>query len=377
MLKFSDIMTMLHGNGRTSSVDFIRTAALIGICIVNLPYLALPIEKTFVQPDGLCNQIATVLLRTLFEAKFFLIFSFLFGWGFAVQMHSAARAGASFSSRYFRRLAGLALFGCLHAIFVFTGDILLLYAFLGLFLWPLRNVVPDRLLKLSLWMILLSFVSLAVLGLLLGSGLSLPSANALSGGFVDATLARLTAWMPTFAFLMLFQGPLAFAAFLCGLAAAKSDFFSSGSRGRSRLARAFPWLLGVGLVGNLLMALAPPEDEILAFFSLLGTSVAAPVLSAAWLHVLLVAGDRIHLPEILIRSGQNSLTAYILQGVLAGFVFGGYGLGLFDRLGQAALLVAAPLIALCAMLLAGLIARSSGRAPFEAFLRRITYGTTT
>ena len=225
-------------------------------------------------------------------------------------------------------------------------------------------------------MIPLSFVSLAALGALLGSVRNLPPAGVLAGGFVDATRARLTDWMPTFAFLVLFQGPLAFAAFLCGLAAARSDFFGADSRGRARLARAFPWLLGLGLGGNLLLALAPPEDEVLALFALVDTAVAAPVLSAAWLHVLLMAGDRIRLSEILIRSGQNSLNAYILQGVLAGFVFGGYGLGLFDRLGQAALLVVAPLIAICAMLLAGLLAKPTGRAPFEALLRRITYGST-
>jgi uncharacterized protein len=369
-------MPNAKSNDRTTSVDFIRTAALIGICIVNLPYLGLPIENTFAVPALPADQIATILVQTLFEAKFFLLFSFLFGWGFAIQMQSAARAEASFSARYFRRLAGLALFGCLHAIFVFSGDILLLYAVLGLFLWPLRDATPDRLMRLALWMIPLSLVTLATLGLLVGTGLILPSANALGGGFIEATKARLTDWMPTFGFLVLFQAPLAFGAFLCGLAAAKSGFFAAGSQGRADLARAFPWLLGFGLAGNLVLALAPPDHDILSLLALMGTAVAAPVLAAAWLHLLLIAGDRVRLPEILIRSGQNSLSAYLLQGILAGFVFGAYGLDLFDHLGQAMLLVTAPVIALTAMLLAGLLARPTGRAPFEALLRRLTYGMT-
>lgn len=367
-------MPAARNHDRNQTVDLIRTAALIGICVVNLPYLGLTIEESFSRPEALPDQIAAFLVQTLFEAKFFLLFSFLFGWGFAIQMQSAAKAEASFPARYFRRLAGLAVFGCLHAIFVLSGDILLLYAVLGLFLWPLRRTEPRRLIRLALLMLPLSLASLAAVGLLMDMGTLQPAANTLGGGFVEATRVRLADWLPTLGFLLLFQGPLAFAAFLCGLAAARSGFFDPESAGRTWLARAFPWLFGLGLILNAAAALASTTDGLLAFAALISVAFSAPMLAAAWLQLLLLAGDRIRLPNFLVRAGQNSLSAYILQGLIAGFVFGSYGLGCFGLLGQAALLALAPVIALTAMTVVSVLAEPTGRAPFETILRGVTYG---
>lgn len=93
-------------------------AALIGICIVNVPFMALPLEAFFTPPTMLPDRIATFLVESFLQLKFFLLFSFIFGWGMAIQARSAQSKGQDFKPRYFRRMAGLALFGVLHAIFV-------------------------------------------------------------------------------------------------------------------------------------------------------------------------------------------------------------------------------------------------------------------
>ena len=108
---------------RNSTVDTLRTAALIGICVVNLPFMGLPQGAVLTAPDGLWNQAAALFTGIFFEAKFFMLFSFLFGWGIEIQQRSAERAGASAGRRYGRRLVMLALFGIAHAIFVFSGDL--------------------------------------------------------------------------------------------------------------------------------------------------------------------------------------------------------------------------------------------------------------
>ncbi|MBL9047021.1 MAG: hypothetical protein JNK34_06875, partial [Tabrizicola sp.] len=100
---------------RNTSVDLIRAASLIGICVVNLTFLGLPADTLLQTPSALADRLAADLVQALFEGKFFLLFSFLFGWGIEVQLQSAGRAGADFVPRYLRRLAGLALIGCLHA----------------------------------------------------------------------------------------------------------------------------------------------------------------------------------------------------------------------------------------------------------------------
>ena len=66
---------------RTSSVDVLRGFALLGIGIVNLPHLALPMAAALASPEGTLDLIAKGIVGLLFEGKFFVLFSFLFGWG--------------------------------------------------------------------------------------------------------------------------------------------------------------------------------------------------------------------------------------------------------------------------------------------------------
>ncbi|KRA07185.1 hypothetical protein ASD70_13885 [Pseudomonas sp. Root569] len=367
-------MTTMNKPLRNTSVDLIRTAALIGICVVNLPFLALPPAQAIGIPDAHGDRVAAFLIEFLFQGKFFLIFSFIFGWGVHIQIQSAARAGVQFKGRYFRRLIGLAIFGCLHAVLVFPGDILLLYAFLGCLLWPFRNCAPRTLIRTAMSMVGLELITLVVLAVLLSIYPTTPVNHALDYNFVGSTLTRISEWPGTFGFLILFQGPLAFGAILLGLAAAKAGFFEPGSRGQKQLTRITPLLLLQAVLTNLAFALAPKEGDLVELMGLLSFAVGAPLMSAVYINVLLRYSTWINLPDVLIAAGRNSLTAYVLQGLIAGVVFGGYGLGFFGELGNLALIPLAVGIALISMTLTGLIAKYAGQAPLEKILRLITYG---
>lgn len=117
-----------------------------------------------------------------------------------------------------------------------------------------------------------------------------------------------------------------------------------------------PLLLTLGLALNLLIALAPPDESLVALRASLLFARASPILSAACLHGLRWLGDRLTLLPVQIRAGQNSLSAYPFQGILAGRVFGGCGLGLFGLLGQAILLPLAVALAVLALVVTGVIA---------------------
>jgi uncharacterized protein len=80
------------------------------------------------------------------------------------------------------------------------------------------------------------------------------------------------------------------------------------------------------------------------------------------------------LPGFVVLAGRNSLSCYVLQGVLAGLIFGGYGLGLFGKIGQMTLLPLSIGIAVAAMAIVAGLARRFGQAPLELVLRRVTYG---
>ena len=95
----------------------------------------------------------------------------------------------------------------------------------------------------------------------------------------------------------------------------------------------------------------------------------APALSAIYLYLFIQLARRVQLIYILVLSGRNSLSTYILQGILAGFIFGAYGLGLYDSVGYAGLLLLSLLIALSAMVLVGIYAKIFGRGPLEPILR--------
>ncbi len=364
------------GDDRSHAVDVVRAGALVGICVVNLSFMGLPIEASFVPAEHPIDRMAAFFVEAFFQAKFFLLFSFLFGWGLHQQALSAAQASAAFGWRYGRRLLGLAVLGGLHAVLVFNGDILLLYAVLGLLVWPLRHLEAGTLMRVAQAMVPVGLLSLTVLALLLPD--EIVGGAGLAGSYLEATRTRWAEWPATFGFLLLFQGPLAFGAFAAGLAAAKTGFFHRASIGRQRLGRWLPWLLVVGIPLNLYYAatmawIVPPEHEWFALAGFAAIGIGGPMLSAVYLLMLVAWAERFALPRVLLLAGRNSLSTYVLQGILAGLLFGGYGLGLFGRVGQAGMIPLAVAVALVAMTVVGGIAQRSGRGPLEALLRSVTY----
>ncbi len=360
------------GTTRSAAVDSLRAVALVGICVVNLPFLGLPLEEALRTPEEGPDRFASLFVAALFQSKFFLLFSFLFGWGLDGQEGEARRRGRAFGGIHARRLAGLAVLGLAHALLVFTGDILLLYALLGALVWPMRRLGVRGLVRAALAMVPVSMGALVLLGLLLAASAPASPSSGLGGSLLEATRYRLATWPGTFGLLLLFQGPMAFGAMLTGLAAARAGFFAAGSPGRARVARVAPWCAAVGVPANIGIALAS-TDVRTASSAVLLVPVAAPMLAVVWMRVALWVDERDLLPTAWRVAGRNSLTSYVLEGAFAGLLFGGHGAGLFGRFGPAALLPAAVAVAMAAMGTTALLARR-GRGPLERLLRAVTYG---
>ena len=96
-----------------------------------------PMEQAPLDRFGLDGP-AAMLQDFLIRAKFYSLFSLLFGIGFAVQLESAARRGAGFARHFARRLAVLLAIGLIHAC-LWYGDILTDYALIGFALILLRR----------------------------------------------------------------------------------------------------------------------------------------------------------------------------------------------------------------------------------------------
>jgi uncharacterized protein len=116
---------------RIEALDVVRGFALIGILLMNIEYFnrATSDIGTGLQP-GLsgANYWFSWFVQYFVVGKFWTIFSLLFGMGFAVMLTRAEAAQRSFLVPYARRIAALALFGALHFILLWPGDILFSYA---------------------------------------------------------------------------------------------------------------------------------------------------------------------------------------------------------------------------------------------------------
>ncbi len=116
---------------RIQTLDVVRGFALLGIALMNVEFFNRPLAAI---GDGLPAESAGMdawsglLIHLLVRGKFYVLFSLLFGAGFALMLARAQAAGRPFKGTYLRRTLALALFGLGHGILLWAGDILLSYA---------------------------------------------------------------------------------------------------------------------------------------------------------------------------------------------------------------------------------------------------------
>ena len=122
-------------------LDALRGLALLGIALANFPEFAL---WTFLSADEQqamttadIDGVVRYMQYLLVDGKFYTIFSLLFGVGFSLILSRHP------VSLFMRRMLLLAVIGFCHLMFIWSGDILLLYACGGLLL-PLFIRLKDK-----------------------------------------------------------------------------------------------------------------------------------------------------------------------------------------------------------------------------------------
>ena len=146
---------------RIEALDVVRGFALFGILLMNVEWFNRPIATLNEgMPRGLTGPdwLASWFIAYFVQGKFWTIFSLLFGMGFAVMLARAERAGREFTKIYLRRILALAVFGAVHFIYIWEGDILFSYAVAAL---ALLIVLYGR-----AWPILIACAVLVGLGLI-------------------------------------------------------------------------------------------------------------------------------------------------------------------------------------------------------------------
>src|SRR5690625_5305444 len=112
---------------RLHAGDARRGFALLGIFVVNITVMASAYPGNLVDAPLFStppDDAARLIVAVLFSMKFYLLFSFLFGYSFVLQMESAQRAGQAFAPRMLRRILGLFLLGAAHIVLLYGGYVL-------------------------------------------------------------------------------------------------------------------------------------------------------------------------------------------------------------------------------------------------------------
>ena len=116
---------------RIAALDVVRGFALIGILMMNIEYFnraTTDIGSGIMQGQSGPDLWFSVFVQYFVTGKFWTMFSLLFGMGFGVMLMRAESAKRPFLKPYLRRIAALAVFGALHHILLWSGDILFSYA---------------------------------------------------------------------------------------------------------------------------------------------------------------------------------------------------------------------------------------------------------
>lgn len=146
-------MPTLNHTDRVLSIDIIRGYALLGIFFVNVPFMNV---MTLGMDEGI-NPYIRLFYDIFIDAKFYVIFSFLFGVSAYYFMRSQERKGLAYRKLFWRRAGWLFVFGILHYKFIWQGDILHIYALVGFVLPLFYKVSPRKIIVCAGIMLILSF----------------------------------------------------------------------------------------------------------------------------------------------------------------------------------------------------------------------------
>jgi uncharacterized protein len=351
-------------------IDVLRGVALFGILAANMRAFFAPLDcydHIGVLYHGRADVLAQGFIDAFIQGKFISIFSFLFGMGFAIQMSRAEARGARFMSFYPRRLLALALFGLIHGVLIWAGDVLLTYAFSGAILLLFRKRQQKTLLWWAGGMFALPIVGSTIFLALYFSRFHRPWMDpkppdmtklyAVIHIYAHGTVRQILAqnWVEWKQELPLTLFAIyAAALFLLGMWVWRAGIVQRLEEYKPVLRRVCVWCLLVGSIISIFVATVKavvPAGHVSLWAWLAGILwlPGSHILSAGYASGLALLFLRENWRRMLLpfaAVGRMALTNYLMQSVLCTLFFYHYTTGLYGRIGPALGLV--PTVALYA-----------------------------
>ncbi|WP_430909678.1 DUF418 domain-containing protein [Maribacter sp. 2-571] len=348
---------MATKNERIEIIDALRGFALAGIAICHIveQYIGAQAPSAFYESvnPSITDQIINALIGIFLRGKFIALFSFLFGLSFFIQMDNARNKEVPFAGRFLWRLLLLLGIGYVHSFF-YRGDILTVYAFLGIFLIPFYRLGSKWILGIAfiLFLGLGRFVIFKYFG---GEHLFLEQTDTTGtdaprvvgyyntlkeGGLlevfktnaVEGHLDKLN-----FQYGLFGRGYFTFAFFLIGLYAGRIGFFKRFRTDKNMTKQVLIWS-GVGLVVAMGVTAAAfssigPDVQMnnwTAMVGLTGMDLANMTMTFLYIALFVVLYRKRKMERLLGKFapfGRMALTNYVLQSLIGTFLFFGWGLG--------------------------------------------------
>ncbi|WP_096199727.1 DUF418 domain-containing protein [Bacillus sp. FJAT-45350] len=390
---------------RVVSIDIIRGFALLGILLANMVAFKTPVfqdsgvfSEGRLLIDGRLNEVANFLVTLFVDGKFYPMFSLLFGIGFYFFYERTQEKGLNGTSLFIRRALFLLILGLIHLTFIWSGDILHTYAVAGLFLLFFINRTTKVILTWGITLLLLSMV--AMLFLLLGSGALIqidPDYYISQKEVVDQALLVYSTGSVSDVFYFRFYHevlyslfnliltvPNVLGLFLVGLYIAKKGYLQEPCKHQHIWRKLNKHTLWSGGGLTLLFALLLNVEFTSPYWLLYALAhslniIAGPLLMLWYVSsiVLLVQKKRVlHKLQPIGSVGRMALTNYLLQSLVFVFIFYGYGIGMFGKIGAFKGILFALLLYSLQVIISHIWLKYFNQGPLESLWRKWTYQQT-
>jgi len=335
---------------RIEVLDGLRGFALLGILIVNINFFnesLMAISFGGLPVEGWWNQAISSISNLFVEGKFILLFSFLFGYGAVILHSNAEAAGRKFTPMFVRRMLALLVFGILHGIFIWHGDILTSYSLVGLLLLLFIQRSAKTIL---VWSIITTLFIPAVMSTFMIVG-SLSGAESVedmysvdasqiyafqqkdqeiygNGTYIEITAKRIGDYISSFFNMILFF-PQILGTFLLGAYFAKRKWLEDIHRNKHFFVK-LGWIGGIaGIALTIPRVVMDSSNTLLDIGSVF---IGAPLLMLSYVAFFsLLFTNRPNRLHFFTYPGKMAFSMYILQSVLCSLIFYSYGLALFGK----------------------------------------------
>ena len=389
---------------RIHTIDMLRGFALLGIILANMAaFKALGFSQyadmvnTSLTETKAAGQTINTLLDFFVIGKFYPLFSFLFGLGFYMFYKRLVEKNLPADRIFQRRLLFLLFIGLIHLVFLWSGDILHLYAVTGFFLLMFTHRSSKAVLAWALGLILAScfFMSLLLTAASAGTASMNPGSSArqsvasgisvmANGSYGDILSYRLSNEVIFVLLQLPFSLPFILGLFLLGFYFGRRSMFTEAEAHLKSWKRLWLHSLWLGIILNALVTAFKQEWITLpgGLSTGLGEGLnylAGPVMMLFYVSSFVLAAKKPGLRRFLLpfaSMGRLALTNYLLQTVIAVLLFHGYGLGLFGEASVTGGFTAALLIYFIQLAGSHWYLKKFSQGPMEYLWRKWTYART-